>query len=72
MSPSKLTLLCASGALVAAVAGSTPAHAAECSTARDGDTFVDRIIGAGYARRNGGWTLGGNLAWGTGDFGAKG
>ena len=38
-------------------------------TARDGDTFVDRIIGAGYARRNDGWTLGENLAWGTGDVG---
>ncbi len=130
MSASKLTLLLASGALIAACAGSTPAHAAdaECSnldvaprannaddvgaavlclinaertqrglralrenaklrraalahssdmvrggffshTARDGDTFVDRIIGAGYARRNEGWTLGENLAWGTGHVG---
>jgi len=34
----------------------------------DGDTFVDRIIGAGYARRTEGWTLGENLAWGTGDL----
>jgi len=130
MSPSKLTLLCASGALVAAFAGSTPAHAADAQcpnldvapratnaddvgaavlclinaertqrglrtlrentklsraalahssdmvrggffshTARDGDTFVDRIIGAGYARRNDRWKLGENLAWGTGDAG---
>jgi uncharacterized protein YkwD len=29
---------------------------------------VDRIIGAGYAKRNDGWTLGENLAWGTGDL----
>ena len=33
-----------------------------------GDTFVDRILGAGYAKRNDGWTLGENLAWGTGDL----
>ena len=33
-----------------------------------GDTFVDRVIGAGYAKRNDGWTLGENLAWGTGDL----
>jgi uncharacterized protein YkwD len=37
-------------------------------TSPDGDTFVDRIIGAGYAKRNDGWTLGENLAWGTGDL----
>jgi len=37
-------------------------------TSPDGDTFVDRIIGAGYARRTEGWTLGENLAWGTGDL----
>jgi uncharacterized protein YkwD len=34
----------------------------------DGDSFVDRIIGAGYAKRSDGWTLGENLAWGTGDL----
>ena len=33
-----------------------------------GNTFVDRIIGAGYVKRNDGWTLGENLAWGTGDL----
>jgi uncharacterized protein YkwD len=33
-----------------------------------GDTFVDRILGSGYVRRNAGWTLGENLAWGTGDL----
>jgi uncharacterized protein YkwD len=37
-------------------------------TSPDGSTFVDRIIGAGYAKRNDGWTLGENLAWGTGDL----
>ena len=37
-------------------------------TSPDGDTFVDRIVGAGYAKRNDGWTLGENLAWGTGDL----
>jgi uncharacterized protein YkwD len=37
-------------------------------TSPDGDTFVDRVIGAGYTKRNDGWTLGENLAWGTGDL----
>ena len=34
----------------------------------DGDTFVDRIIGAGYTKRAAAWTLGEYLAWGTGDL----
>jgi uncharacterized protein YkwD len=34
----------------------------------DGDTLVDRIIRSGYTRRNDGWSLGENLAWGTGDL----
>jgi uncharacterized protein YkwD len=34
----------------------------------NGDSFVDRIIDARYAKRNGAWTLGENLAWGTGDL----
>jgi uncharacterized protein YkwD len=33
-----------------------------------GDTFVDRILGSGYVKRNAGWSLGENLAWGTGDL----
>jgi len=33
-----------------------------------GETFVDRILDAGYTRRNDGWSLGENLAWGTGDL----
>jgi uncharacterized protein YkwD len=37
-------------------------------TSPDGDTFVDRILGAGYAKKTDGWTLGENLAWGTGDL----
>ena len=37
-------------------------------TTPGGVTMVDRIIGAGYAKRNDGWTLGENLAWGTGDL----
>jgi uncharacterized protein YkwD len=37
-------------------------------TSPDGDSFVDRILGAGYAKRSDGWTLGENLAWGTGDL----
>ncbi len=37
-------------------------------TAPDGDTFVDRVLGAGYVLRNEGWTLGENLAWGTGEL----
>ena len=37
-------------------------------TSPDGDTFVDRILAAGYAKKNDGWSLGENLAWGTGDL----
>jgi uncharacterized protein YkwD len=37
-------------------------------TSLDGDTFVDRIISAGYAKKTDGWSLGENLAWGTGDL----
>ncbi|HET6550057.1 MAG TPA: CAP domain-containing protein [Solirubrobacter sp.] len=41
-------------------------------TSPEGDTFVDRILGARYAKRNGGWTLGENLAWGTGELSTPG
>jgi uncharacterized protein YkwD len=34
-------------------------------TAPDGGTFVQRILAAGFARRNQAWTIGENLAWGT-------
>jgi uncharacterized protein YkwD len=37
-------------------------------TTPGGSSFVDRIIGAGYVKRNDAWTLGENLAWGTGDL----
>jgi uncharacterized protein YkwD len=37
-------------------------------TSPNGDTFVDRILDAGYAKRNDGWTIGENLAWGTGEL----
>jgi uncharacterized protein YkwD len=37
-------------------------------TAPSGTTFVDRILKAGYVKRTDGWTLGENLAWGTGDL----
>jgi uncharacterized protein YkwD len=37
-------------------------------TSPNGDTFVDRIITAGYAKRNDAWTIGENLAWGTGEL----
>jgi uncharacterized protein YkwD len=37
-------------------------------TTPNGTSFVDRILGAGYAKRNEAWTLGENLAWGTGDL----
>jgi uncharacterized protein YkwD len=36
-------------------------------TSPSGTTFVDRVIGAGYVKRNAAWSLGENLAWGTGD-----
>jgi uncharacterized protein YkwD len=32
-----------------------------------GETFVERILGAGYVKRADGWALGENLAWGTGE-----
>ena len=38
-------------------------------TAPSGATFVDRIVRAGYTQRNDGWSLGENLAWGTGELG---
>jgi uncharacterized protein YkwD len=37
-------------------------------TTPGGVTFVDRILGAHYVKRSDGWTLGENLAWGTGDL----
>ena len=37
-------------------------------TTPSGSSFVDRIVGAGYTKRNDAWTLGENLAWGTGDL----
>jgi uncharacterized protein YkwD len=37
-------------------------------TSLDGDTFVDRILGARYTKRNDAWSLGENLAWGTGEL----
>ncbi len=38
-------------------------------TAPDGNTFVDRVLATGYVRRTGRWSLGENLAWGTGELG---
>jgi uncharacterized protein YkwD len=38
-------------------------------TAPNGDTFVDRILDARYTTRNQDWTMGENLAWGTGALG---
>ena len=37
-------------------------------TSPNGDTFVDRILDAGYAKRNEAWSIGENLAWGTGEL----
>jgi uncharacterized protein YkwD len=37
-------------------------------TAPDGVDFSDRILGAGYAGRGEGWTVGENLAWGSGEL----
>ncbi len=37
-------------------------------TTPSGESFVDRILSAGYVKRNDAWTLGENLAWGTGDL----
>lgn len=36
-------------------------------TSPSGETFVDRVLGAGYVKRNADWSLGENLAWGTGE-----
>jgi uncharacterized protein YkwD len=38
-------------------------------TAPNGDTFVDRVLDARYTTRNRDWSLGENLAWGTGGLG---
>ena len=38
-------------------------------TAPNGDTFVDRILDARYTTLNQDWSLGENLAWGTGEPG---
>ncbi len=37
-------------------------------TTPSGTSFVDRILSAGYVKRDAGWVLGENLAWGTGDL----
>jgi uncharacterized protein YkwD len=37
-------------------------------TTPGGTSFVDRILAAGYVKRDSGWVLGENLAWGTGDL----
>jgi uncharacterized protein YkwD len=37
-------------------------------TTPGGTSFVDRILAAGYVKRDAGWVLGENLAWGTGDL----
>jgi uncharacterized protein YkwD len=37
-------------------------------TSLDGETFVDRILAVGYVKKSDGWTLGENLAWGTGEL----
>jgi uncharacterized protein YkwD len=37
-------------------------------TTPSGVSFVDRILAAHYVRASDGWTLGENLAWGTGDL----
>lgn len=38
-------------------------------TAPSGASFVDRIVRSGYTARGESWSLGENLAWGTGDLG---
>jgi len=38
-------------------------------TSPSGYTFVDRILHARYTHRHDGWSLGENLAWGTGELG---
>ena len=42
------------------------ASASSTTPRRPASTMVDRIRGAGYAKRDRGWALGENLAWGTG------
>ena len=37
-------------------------------TSPSGRTMVDRILAARYVREDQGWTLGENIAWGTGSF----
>jgi hypothetical protein len=49
------------------VAGSYFSH-----TGRDGSDLLTRIKRSGYVRQGAGWTLGENLAWGTGGLGTPG
>jgi uncharacterized protein YkwD len=49
------------------VAGSYFSH-----TGRDGSGLLDRIERTGYVRRDAGWVLGENLAWGTGELATPG
>jgi uncharacterized protein YkwD len=44
-------------------------HGYFAHTTPGGETFVDRILAAGYTSRTSDWSLGENLAWGTGDVG---
>jgi uncharacterized protein YkwD len=39
-------------------------------TSPSGTSFVDRIVRSGYTLRNDRWSLGENLAWGTGELGS--
>ena len=66
-----LGTLAENGALAAAAAAHSDDMLRRDYFAHDtpeGGSFVDRIIAARYAGRNDGWTLGENLAWGTGDL----
>jgi uncharacterized protein YkwD len=44
-------------------------HGYFAHTTPGGETFVDRILAARYTSRTSDWSLGENLAWGTGDLG---
>jgi uncharacterized protein YkwD len=64
-----LGTLADNGALATAATGHSADMVARTyfdHTTPDGVSFSDRILAAGYAGRNGEWTVGENLAWGTG------
>jgi uncharacterized protein YkwD len=66
-----LVTLAGNGALAAAAAGHSDDMVARGyfdHATPEGGTFDERILAAGYATKDQGWSVGENLAWGTGTY----